>query len=187
MIHRRDKILIGSFVATVVVHLSILFYHTTYKRLNTSSEVSESHSTNVSLKLIQQFEKNVLRKAKTPVKDFHEHVEEEKSQEFAHKHSELAQKNALSLYLSQVRTIINENKYYPPHAKKLGHEGVVTAMIEINRAGVITKINSIDSEYSTLKHAVEHLLLEEIKLPAFPEELSQNALEVEVPIHFKIR
>jgi hypothetical protein len=60
-------------------------------------------------------------------------------------------------------------------------------MIEINRNGVISKINSIESEYTTLKHAVEHLLLEEIKLPAFPAEISPSSLEVEVPIHFKIR
>lgn len=187
MLNLRDKILLGSFVATVVVHLSILFYHTTYKQRYASKVLSKSDANLVSLKLIQQFEKNVLRKAKMPAKDFHEHVEEEKVQEFAHQHSELAQKSALSLYLSQVRIIINEKKFYPPNAKKLGHEGVVIAMIEINRNGVISKINSIESEYTTLKHAVEHLLLEEIKLPAFPAEISQSSLEVEVPIHFKIR
>ena len=183
---RRDKILFGCFVASVIAHLGILFYHSSYHKLNSSS-FSSSNNTSVSLKLIQQFEKNILRKAKTPVKEFHEHVEEAKQQELAHQHSDIAAKDALSLYLSQVRTLINQKKYYPPNARKLGHEGVVIAMIEINRAGVITKINSIEAEYSTLKHAVEHLLIEEIKLPAFPAELTQSKLDVEVPIHFKIR
>jgi len=105
----------------------------------------------------------------------------------AHEHKKIAEKTALSLYLSQVRSIINEKKYYPAMAKKLGHEGVVIAMIEIKRDGTIERIKSIETEFSTLRHAVEHLLNEEIKLPAFPTELTQNTLEVEIPIHFKIR
>lgn len=96
------------------------------------------------------------------------------------------QNTVLSRYTSQIKNILEKNKFYPLLAKRMGHKGLVEANFIIDKDGKVKKILTIQSKYKTLGKAVEDLLLHKVTFPPFPSELTQTSMDIIVPINFEI-
>lgn len=92
----------------------------------------------------------------------------------------------LAKYLSEVRALIEKNKFYPRMAKRLKHQGTVTVVFEMSRNGSVTAIKSVDSRFESLGSAVEKLIKSDVHFPPFPSELSDGSLEVKIPVSFEL-
>ena len=101
--------------------------------------------------------------------------------------SDQGENSALAQYLSNVRQIINERKYYPTQAKRLQQQGIVKIKLELNNLGEILSMNLVEkSRHSLLNQAVIETIQQIKHFGIFPKEMAQNKLEVTVPIAFEL-
>lgn len=94
--------------------------------------------------------------------------------------------NALNAYASKIRSKLNRLKKYPPTAasKKVG--GVVTVNFTVNRQGAVISSRMVKSSgNAALDQEAMALLKRCSPFPPMPKELSQNTLNLTVPISFK--
>ena len=97
------------------------------------------------------------------------------------------QKGAERSYFSELSAKLARYKRYPSRARKLHEEGTVVLFIVVKRNGtVIESYISQSSGYSKLDKAVLSMLKKASPLPAFPEEMKQEQLSINIPIDFKL-
>lgn len=97
------------------------------------------------------------------------------------------QQAAQQTYFNLLARTLAETKRYPSISRRRGEQGVVQLFFIILRDGNISE-SRIDasSGYERLDQAVMEMLDNAQPLPAFPEEMSQQQLEVKVPIAFEL-
>ncbi len=90
----------------------------------------------------------------------------------------------LNHYLSQVRNLIEKNKYYPYLAKRLGHKGVVHVRFSLTPSGKVVEFVVENSSFDTLEKAVKKIITEKITFPSFSPQIAKKNLVIRVPVHF---
>lgn len=97
------------------------------------------------------------------------------------------QQAAQQTYFNLLARTLAEKKRYPGISRRRGEQGVVQLFFVITRDGKIRE-SRIDasSGYQRLDRAVMQMLEKAQPLPAFPEEMLQQQLEVKVPIAFEL-
>lgn len=97
------------------------------------------------------------------------------------------QQAAQQTYFNLLARTLAEKKRYPGISRRRGEQGVVQLFFVITRDGKVRE-SRIDasSGYQRLDQAVMEMLEKAQPLPAFPAEMSQQKLEVKVPIAFEL-
>lgn len=94
-----------------------------------------------------------------------------------------ANKEYLSLHVTKIISLLQENLYYPRRARKRGIEGVVQIRFTLHENGKITNIYVLKSDYEILTNAAKKTIesLDE-KLPK-PSEI----LKLTIPIEYRLK
>ena len=93
--------------------------------------------------------------------------------------------NALNAYAAKIRAKLNRLKKYPPAAASKQIGGVVTVNFTVNRQGAVISSRMVKSSgNSALDQEAMALLRRCSPFPAMPKELTQNTLNLTVPISF---
>lgn len=97
------------------------------------------------------------------------------------------QQAAQQTYFSLLARTLAEKKRYPGISRRRGEQGIVQLFFIVTRDGKIRE-SRIDSSsgFQRLDQAVMEMLEKAQPLPAFPAEMSQQQLEVKVPIAFEL-
>ena len=97
------------------------------------------------------------------------------------------QQAAQHTYFNLLARTLAEQKRYPGISRRRGEQGVVQLFFIITRNGHIRESRiEASSGYQRLDQAVLEMLEKAQPLPAFPEGMSQQQLEVKVPIAFEL-
>jgi protein TonB len=97
------------------------------------------------------------------------------------------QKGAERSYFAELSAKLARHKRYPNRARRLNEEGIVVLFFVVNRTGNIIESHiSKSSGYSKLDDAVLRMLKKSSPLPAFPDEMEQSQLSINIPISFKL-
>jgi TonB family protein len=93
--------------------------------------------------------------------------------------------DALSLYKSELRAIIDQNKYYPPLSRRLGQTGVVVVAFTLLKDGHIIDVR-IDqpSRYERLNHSALDAVRKVVRFKPIPVEIGENKMDIKVPVKF---
>lgn len=90
-------------------------------------------------------------------------------------------------YIDTVRGWLSDNKQYPEQARQRGDEGVVRIYFVVDREGNILEYRILEgSGIALLDREVEALLDRAQPLPAMPDDLRRNRIELIVPIEFSL-
>ena len=90
-------------------------------------------------------------------------------------------------YFSLLAATLAKHKRYPISSRRRGEEGVVKLFFIVNRNGNILEYRISESSGSKrLDEAVIKMLDKASPLPAFPNEMLQSQLEINVPIAFQL-
>ena len=91
-------------------------------------------------------------------------------------------------YAGMLLAWLERHKEYPRRAQRRGQEGVVMLFISINRRGqVLDSYIHQESGYALLDQAALDMLDRAAPLPALPNEMPQQRLNIIVPIQFEMR
>lgn len=91
-----------------------------------------------------------------------------------------------SIYKSELRSRIEENKFYPVAARRLGQTGTVIVAFTLLADGTIINIRIDSSSGNTrLDSAGVEAVKKVGKFKAIPSELQTNSLDMSVPIKFQ--
>tara|TARA_R110001606_G_scaffold363430_3_gene517562 strand:- start:20470 stop:21321 length:852 start_codon:yes stop_codon:yes gene_type:complete len=97
------------------------------------------------------------------------------------------QKGAERSYFSELSAKLARYKRYPNRARRLNEEGIVVLFITVNRDGTVSESYiSKSSGYPKLDNAVLSMLKKASPLPAFPDDMAQSKLSINIPIDFKL-
>ncbi|HAD30211.1 MAG TPA: hypothetical protein DCE77_01420 [Methylophaga sp.] len=97
------------------------------------------------------------------------------------------QQAAQQTYFNLLARTLAEQKRYPGISRRRGEQGVVQLFFIVTRNGHISESRiEASSGYQRLDRAVLEMLEKAQPLPAFPDEMSQQQLEVKVPIAFEL-
>lgn len=97
------------------------------------------------------------------------------------------QKGAERSYFAELSAKLARYKRYPNSARRLNEEGIVVLFIVVDRYGNVIESNiSQSSGYPKLDDAVLRMLKKASPLPAFPDEMEQSQLSINIPIDFKL-
>ncbi|HEC58847.1 hypothetical protein LCGC14_2175750 [marine sediment metagenome] len=98
-----------------------------------------------------------------------------------------AQKSAERSYFAELSAKLARHKRYPNRSRRLHEEGIVVLFIAINRDGTVTNSYiSKSSGFPKLDEAVLSMLRKASPLPAFPDDMKQANLSINIPIDFKL-
>lgn len=90
-------------------------------------------------------------------------------------------------YIDTLRGWLSDNKQYPKQAQRRGDEGVVRIYFVVDREGNILEYRILESSgIALLDREVEALLDRAQPLPAMPDDLRRNRIELTVPIEFSL-
>jgi len=90
-------------------------------------------------------------------------------------------------YVSQVRKIIMQNKYYPLIAKKMNLTGQVRVQFKLQSNGEIVDLKLIEnSKHTILNDSALHIFKTIKKFNEFPTEIKKEIWTFIVPIDFKM-
>lgn len=97
------------------------------------------------------------------------------------------QKGAERSYFAELSAKLARHKRYPNRARRLHEEGTVMLFIVVNRDGMVIEsyINQ-SSGHPRLDDAVLSMLKKASPLPAFPDDMKQAKLSINIPIDFKL-
>lgn len=91
----------------------------------------------------------------------------------------------ISLYKAELRARIDQNKFYPPMSKRLGQTGVVVVAFTLLEDGNITNIRlEKPSRYERLNDSALEAVKKVYRFKPFPKELSENKMDIKVPLKF---
>jgi len=98
-----------------------------------------------------------------------------------------AQRAAKQSYFSMLAAVLAKHKQYPVASRRRGEEGIVKLFFIVDRNGSVLDFRISESSGSRrLDEAVIKMLKKAQPLPAFPAEMVQPQLEVNVPIAFQL-
>lgn len=101
--------------------------------------------------------------------------------------NEKGAKTAISQYVSYIRSVVDQNKYYPILAKKRRIQGVVTVQLLLNNYGkILEKKLSLPSGHPLLDKATLESIAKLKTLRPFPKEIALKTLLVSIPIAYKL-
>lgn len=90
-------------------------------------------------------------------------------------------------YFSLLAATLAKHKRYPLASRRRGEEGIVKLFFIVDRDGKVLDYRITESSGSQrLDDAVMRMLKKAEPLPAFPAEMTQSRLEVNVPIAFQL-
>lgn len=90
-------------------------------------------------------------------------------------------------YFSVLAATLAKHKRYPTASRRRGEEGIVKLFFIVDRDGKVLEYRISESSGSRrLDEAVIKMLDKASPLPAFPAEMTQQQLEVNVPIAFQL-
>ncbi|MBW1992092.1 MAG: energy transducer TonB [Deltaproteobacteria bacterium] len=93
----------------------------------------------------------------------------------------------LKHYLSQIRFLLEQNKYYPRQARRLHQEGVAVLQFTLNSAGQVQGVRvSRSSGHKLLDQAALKTLSRVGRFPSFPPALNRKQLTVEIPLDYRL-
>jgi protein TonB len=94
---------------------------------------------------------------------------------------------AKASYLSELRAFIESNKFYPPQARTLGHEGRTEVKFTVLADGTLASIELIRSSGSKLLDQAALALLTRVeKLRPIPESLQISRFDLVLPIEYML-
>jgi protein TonB len=97
------------------------------------------------------------------------------------------QQAAQQTYFNLLARTLAEQKRYPGISRRRGEQGIVQLFFIVTRNGHIRESRiEASSGYHRLDQAVLEMLEKAQPLPAFPDAMSQQQLEVKVPIAFEL-
>jgi protein TonB len=95
--------------------------------------------------------------------------------------------SSLYSYLQQVRRLLEQQKHYPPAARRQHLEGVVVLRFTIAASGRVESINlSRSSGHGILDSAAQEALKRVDKFPPLPADLGRQTITIEVPLAFRL-
>jgi protein TonB len=98
-----------------------------------------------------------------------------------------AQAAAKQSYFSMLAATLAKHKQYPIASRRRGEEGIVKLFFVVNRNGKVLDYRISESSGSRrLDEAVLKMLKKAEPLPAFPADMLQPELEINVPIAFQL-
>lgn len=98
-----------------------------------------------------------------------------------------AQQAAKQSYFSMLAATLAKHKQYPVASRRRGEEGVVKLFFIVDRNGKVLEYRISESSGSRrLDEAVIKMLNKAEPLPAFPADMLQPQLEINVPIAFEL-
>jgi len=90
-------------------------------------------------------------------------------------------------YFAQLAAHLAKHKRYPAASRRRGEEGIVKLLFELDRHGRLLSYRITQSSgYERLDRAVIRMLESAGPLPAFPPEMDQPRLSVNIPVAFAI-
>lgn len=89
-------------------------------------------------------------------------------------------------YTSKIRRQIQQNLLYPKMAKRLRIQGVVKIEFRVLRNGTITNIETLNTPKKLLEKGALKTL-KSLSLEPIPSELSEDFLNIFIPIEFKLK
>ncbi len=91
-------------------------------------------------------------------------------------------------YILELKSWLSLHKKYPQQAHRLKQEGVVIVGLVIDRGGkIISHEIRRSSGHKLLDQAVELMIQRAEKMPALPEDFPRDALELLIPVRFKMK
>ncbi|MBM4283954.1 MAG: energy transducer TonB [Deltaproteobacteria bacterium] len=94
---------------------------------------------------------------------------------------------ALKAYLQQVRRLLEQNKHYPPLARRQNMEGVVVVRFTIGRGGRLESSGiGKSSGHGILDQAAQETVRRVGQFPPFPADLDRERLTIQVPLKFHL-
>jgi protein TonB len=98
-----------------------------------------------------------------------------------------AQAAAQQSYFSMLAALLAKHKQYPIASRRRGEEGIVKLFFIVDREGKVLDFRITESSGSKrLDDAVIKMLKKADPLPAFPADMLQQQLEINVPIAFQL-
>ncbi len=99
----------------------------------------------------------------------------------------VAKSDLRSLYKAELRGIIDQNKYYPPISKRLGHEGSVVVSFTLLEDGSIIDLRiESPSRYQALNSSALDAVKKVKRFKPIPKELGDSKIELSIPVSFKL-
>lgn len=90
-------------------------------------------------------------------------------------------------YVGRLRGWLIRNKHYPRRARELALEGAVRLYFVVDRQGRVLEYKILEgSGHPLLDRAVEQMIEDAQPLPAMPDDLLRNRLELIVPVIFSL-
>lgn len=98
-----------------------------------------------------------------------------------------ASTSALSVYLYELRQLIQQKKIYPSLSRKMGETGKVIVTLELLKDGTIRDVKIKDtSPFSRLNQAALATVTQVAKYKPIPDAIDEQQLSVEIPIQFSL-
>lgn len=91
-------------------------------------------------------------------------------------------------YILELKAFLNKFKEYPAQAHQLRQQGVVIVSLKIKKNGqIIASDIKRSSGHTLLDQEVTRMISKAAKLPALPDTIQQQSIELLIPIRFKPR
>ncbi|MDN5861978.1 MAG: energy transducer TonB, partial [Salinisphaera sp.] len=92
-----------------------------------------------------------------------------------------------SSYIGQLRSWLGRHKQYPPKARQQGLQGTVRLYFVVDRQGRVLESRILQgSGHPALDQAALRMLKQAAPLPAMPDSLLRNRLELILPVQFHL-
>ncbi len=107
------------------------------------------------------------------------------NQDHAYSSQGQSKANALEIYKSELRAMIDRNKYYPVISKRLGQTGTVVVAFTLLEDGNIIDVR-IDrpSRFDRLNSSALDAVMKVERFKPLPKELGEARMDVKVPVTF---
>lgn len=90
-----------------------------------------------------------------------------------------------SLYKAQLRSKIEENKFYPPMSRRLRQEGTVVVAFTLLKDGHIIDVKlESPSKYERLNASALEAVMKVKRFMPIPNELGENKMDIKVPLKY---
>jgi periplasmic protein TonB len=91
-------------------------------------------------------------------------------------------------YVALLQSWLEKHKEYPRRARRKGQQGIVMLYFKMDRTGNVLNYQIKQSSgYSQLDDEVEAMIKRAQPLPAFPDDMKNETLELIVPVQFQLR
>ncbi len=91
----------------------------------------------------------------------------------------------LAVYKAELRAVIDQNKYYPPTSRRLGHTGTVVVAFTLLPDGHIIDVRlEQPSRYDRLNESALDAVKKVQKFRPIPKELADGKMDIKVPVKF---